>query len=155
MTCLSEDGNLFDAATIATVAALSTTKLPKVSLPETSKSKSDSASSERYKIIDNAEKIPLALSFLIIPSSFALVNGFIVQDPTSEEEKLSDCSLIVIHDSEGRFVSFLKPGGTDLKVKNLDGLAVDESSVISSLVSISSERIEHMKEILQTALSPQ
>jgi exosome complex component RRP43 len=153
VNCLNEDGNLFDAALLACVCALGTTQLPKVS-PQGQVEKGQKIV---YSTVEG-ESLKLDLSFLPIPVSFGVVNGYIVADPSSEEEKLSECSVAIVHDSDLRFLSFLKLGGSSFSpvhnVKQLDAsdASSQDGAVIEALAKIASSRSSELLQVLTEAL---
>lgn len=74
------DGNLFDAATLAAMAALQGTRLPKV---------------EDGKIVRNESAGPLPLSTSVVSCTFGKVGEHHLLDPTLDEEKGQDGTLTI------------------------------------------------------------
>lgn len=77
---LDHDGNLFDAATLAGMAALQNCIMPKV---------------ENNKIIRNENKGQLPLATSCVSCTFAKVDAFHLLDPTLDEEKGMDGRLTI------------------------------------------------------------
>jgi len=79
---LDYDGNLFDAASLAALAALSTAKVP----------------AERFEL---GENYPLPLKEPPISCTSAKFNNVIVIDPSLDEEEIADARLTVATDTNG------------------------------------------------------
>ena len=96
---LNHDGNLVDAATIAAVAALMSTTLPKVELdPAGNILRIDR--SNRTQLSLNIDKMPLTITHV-------KMGNIIIIDPTREEENLSD-GMYVIGVAGGNVVAIQK-----------------------------------------------
>jgi exosome complex component RRP42 len=96
---LNHDGNLVDAATIAAVAALMSTTLPKVELdPAGNILRIDR--SNRTQLSLNIDKVPLTITHV-------KMGNMIIIDPTREEEDLSD-GMYVIGVAGGNVVAIQK-----------------------------------------------
>jgi exosome complex component RRP42 len=96
---LNHDGNLVDAATIAAVAALMSTTLPKVELdPAGNILRIDR--SNRTQLSLNIDKMPLTITHV-------KMGNLIIIDPTREEEDLSD-GMYVIGVAGGNVVAIQK-----------------------------------------------
>ncbi|MFP3297073.1 MAG: exosome complex protein Rrp42 [Vulcanisaeta sp.] len=96
---LNHDGNLVDAATIAAVAALMSTTLPKVELdPAGNILRIDR--SNRTQLSLNIDKMPLTITHV-------KMGNMIIIDPTREEEDLSD-GMYVIGVAGGNVVAIQK-----------------------------------------------
>jgi len=104
---LNHDGNLFDAACMAAVAALASTTLPKVVIEQ---DQVKLIREEREKLKVNLEALPLTLTFVKIGNA-------VLVDPTLEEENICD-SKITIGVSNDRIVSIQKTEGA-LTLENL------------------------------------
>jgi exosome complex component RRP42 len=103
---LNHDGNLVDAATIAAVAALMSTTLPKVELdPAGNILRIDR--SNRTQLSLNIDKMPLTITHV-------KMGNIIIIDPTREEEDLSD-GMYVIGVAGGNVVAIQKVIGAFTK----------------------------------------
>ncbi|PLC68899.1 exonuclease [Vulcanisaeta sp. EB80] len=103
---LNHDGNLVDAATIAAVAALMSTALPKVELdPAGNILRIDR--SNRTQLSLNIDKMPLTITHV-------KMGNIIIIDPTREEENLSD-GMYVIGVAGGNVVAIQKVIGAFTK----------------------------------------
>ncbi len=98
---LNHDGNLYDAACMAAVAALASTTLPKVEIEQ---EQPKIIREERIPLKVNPENLPLTITFVKISNS-------ILADPTLEEENICD-SRITIGISNNKVVSIQKTIGT-------------------------------------------
>jgi exosome complex component RRP42 len=79
---LDFDGNLFDAASLASLAALLTTKVP----------------AERF---DLGEDYPLPLKEPPVSCTSVKYNGVVVMDPSLDEEEIAEARLTVATDKNG------------------------------------------------------
>jgi len=79
---LDYDGNLFDAASLASLAALSTTKVP----------------AERFEL---GENYPIPLKEPPISCTSVKFNNVVVIDPSLDEEEIADARLTVATDTNG------------------------------------------------------
>jgi exosome complex component RRP42 len=79
---LDYDGNLFDAASLASIAALYTTKVP----------------AKRFEL---GEDYPLPMRDPPISCTFAKFNNIIVADPSLDEEEIAYARLTVATDNNG------------------------------------------------------
>ena len=108
------DGNLFDAASLAALAALMTTKVPISNLDEediknyektlTEMSKKAGADKTGIKkIIDSLKKgdFPFPISTPPISCTFVKFNGNVVIDPALDEEEIAEARLTVATDEQG------------------------------------------------------
>ena len=80
---LNYDGNLFDAGTMAAMAALMNTKVPKV---------------EDGKAVRTERTQKLKIDNIITSTTFAKVKGRMILDPTGAEELAADCRLTIAND---------------------------------------------------------
>ena len=92
---LNADGNLFDAGSIAGLAAFLTTKLPKLN--------------DKNKIIKHEYTGKLELKRLPLLTTFVKVGGQILVDPTYLEEKASEARFSVATTEDG-FMSAMQKG---------------------------------------------
>jgi len=100
-TCINYDGNVFDAALIAMVAALKNTRVPKAMYNE-----------ETGQTICSRETlVPLQLNRFPVSFSFGIFDStHILTDPTTFEEPLLDTTFSVVLDEEGELISVLQLG---------------------------------------------
>lgn len=96
MHVLDYDGNLFDAGTLSSMAALLDTRLPKV---------------EDDKIIygeKTKKKLPIANK--PVETTFAKIGSGVVLDPNLDEERVMDARLTVATDQKGDMCAMQKGG---------------------------------------------
>jgi len=100
-TCINYDGNAFDAALIAMVAALRNTQLPKATYNEET---GRTLCSRTIKSPLHIQSTPIAMSFGIFDSKH------ILSDPTAFEEPLLDTTLSIILGDENKLISVSQLG---------------------------------------------
>ncbi|KAI0044472.1 hypothetical protein FA95DRAFT_1583740 [Auriscalpium vulgare] len=100
-TCINYDGNAFDAALVAMVAALKNTTLPKATFNEDT---GRTTCSRRTRTPLALARLPVAYSFGVFDSKFVLA------DPTAFEEPLLDTTISVVLDDRGALLSTAQVG---------------------------------------------
>jgi exosome complex component RRP42 len=105
VSILNVDGNLFDAVSIATVAALLTARVPKYSV-----------SAKTMEVTKTEEKIPLPIQTIPIALTMAKIGEHMVVDPTAEEEAVMDARITLVSDDKGNICAGQKglPGALTL-----------------------------------------
>lgn len=106
---VNDDGNLFDAAGLALLAALKTARFPTV--------KEDGSLDYKNK---TEEKLPLLKQPISI--TVLKINGALVIDPTAEEEFSADARLTVAVDVNGTISAMQKGGDATLTLEDVDGM---------------------------------
>jgi exosome complex component RRP42 len=97
---LDHDGNLIDASSIGTLAALMTAKLPKVEVREGGE-----------VIIDkNVRTEPLPLNKAVVTVTVCKVGNYLIVDPDLEESALSDVKVTVAVSEDGLITGIQKSG---------------------------------------------
>lgn len=91
---VNDDGNLYDAAAIAAMAALTVTKIPKLD--------------ENYEIIEGEYEGKLPLNHTVISLTAYKADDIIFLDPTHQEESIMDSRLTVGIREDGKIVSLQK-----------------------------------------------
>lgn len=127
---INDDGNLFDAAGLAALAALKSARFPKVD--------------EETHAIDYKEKTDKLLPMLKepLPVTIYKINGKLLVDPTAEEENSYDARLTVASDDKGTISAMQKGGEAPL--------TIDE---VSQMVELALEKTKFLKGVLNKALS--
>ena len=82
---LNYDGNLFDAGTMAAMAALMNTKVPKV---------------EDGEAVRTERKTTLKIDNIVGSTTFAKIKDKLILDPSGDEELAADCRLTIATDAE-------------------------------------------------------
>ncbi|TDL30067.1 hypothetical protein BD410DRAFT_811430 [Rickenella mellea] len=100
-TCINYDGNAFDAALLAMVAALKNTRLPKATFDEET---GRTTVTKKTKIPLEIQRSPTAMTFGIFDSTHVL------SDPTAFEEPLLDTTISVIVDERGELTGVSQLG---------------------------------------------
>ncbi|MCP8310951.1 MAG: exosome complex protein Rrp42 [Candidatus Methylarchaceae archaeon HK01B] len=100
---LDTDGNLFDAASYATVASIATSTMPKSSVGQDGQIKQED------------ESIPLQINCIPISITLAKIDSEFIVDPTSEEEAVMDARITFTFDDDGKIRAGQKgqPGTLD------------------------------------------
>ena len=101
------DGNLFDAAAIASLVALRKTRLPKL---------------ENGKIVKGEYSGKLAVERSPLLSTFAKIDSTIVVDPILGEEKAMSARMHIATTEDGYISAFQKSGRESFSMKEIDGL---------------------------------
>lgn len=131
--CLSFDGNLTDAALLATAAALLTLKLPPTVLGENGE----------LAIIEG-DGIPLPIYHVPIPLSFGIFDGVILTDLTKLEESLVATQITIVQSIDGIVCAVRKAGGASVTGAQLAKCFVMSKGQAKSVLA-------HMPPILKTA----
>lgn len=97
---LNHDGNLHDASSIATMAALLSTRMPKYRVTEEG----------QVEILEGKSDEPLPLSKRVVTVNIAKLGSKYFVDPTLEEETVSDTRIIVAVSDDGRIAGLQKSG---------------------------------------------
>ena len=93
---LNDAGNLFDAATLGTIAALATTKLPKTKIGE----------DDEIEILEETE--PLKIEHHPVSVTSYKIGKYNIYDATFKEERVSDARITFGFDEEDHIVSLQK-----------------------------------------------
>jgi len=127
MYCLDFNGNIFDAAMIAVLAALHNVRLPTLTI----KDGVVYASEERTK------------SFTIlhhpIPLTFGIFDNFTVTDPTAEEEKLGNGTFSIVFNEKEQLCAILKPSGSSIdsdKMAECMNQSKDRAKYVLNLIKV-------------------
>jgi len=111
---IDHDGNLFDASTLAVVAAALTAKLPK------------------YEIVDDNtvrfldEMVPLPIKNRVVTITWARINNKLVVDPNNEEEIVMDSRITIGIDEHDKVVAIQKGGSGYMSYEDVE-YALDKS----------------------------
>jgi len=97
---LDHDGNLIDASSIGTLAALMTTKVPKVEFKEGSE----------FTIDKSTYAGSLPLSKCVVTVTLGKVGNYLIVDPDLEEENLLESKLIIAVTEDGKIAGIQKSG---------------------------------------------
>ncbi len=121
VSILNVDGNLFDAVSAATVAALLTTNVPKYEMKEGEEPKK------------TEEKIRLPIQTIPLAVTMARIGDYLVLDPTAEEEAVMDARITFVTDDRGNICA---------GQKGLSGsLSVDQITLAASTAKLKGEQV--------------
>ncbi|MDR0911935.1 MAG: exosome complex protein Rrp42 [Methanobrevibacter sp.] len=101
------DGNLFDAATLAVVAALASTKLPMASYVD------------NEVVIDKENLVDLTLKEKVVMSTFVKIGDKMVLDPGLDEESILKARLSVGITESGKICAMQKGGDEPLSQEDI------------------------------------
>jgi len=107
---IDHDGNLIDAATLASVQALLNTRMPKMN-------------KETYEIDYKTKESPLPINGMPVSLSFVKISGKILIDPSLQEEDSMDARFTVgvfEQNSETKFCAMQKGGTGGFTMEELD-----------------------------------
>ncbi|MBT3406768.1 exosome complex protein Rrp42 [Candidatus Woesearchaeota archaeon] len=104
---INDEGNLFDAAGLAAIAAIMDAKFPKVEKDGT----------VNYK---ERTKTPLPIKKRPIPITVWRIGNDLIVDPINEEEKSTDARLTIASLSDGVICALQKGGDATLTVEDVD-----------------------------------
>jgi len=106
---LDHDGNLVDASSIAALAALLSTEVPKVEVDELGNVK-----------VDRSSRLgPLQLRHKVVTVSVAKAENVLFVDPDIEEEKVCETKLVIAVSDDGRIAGMQKSGLGALSVEEV------------------------------------
>jgi len=98
---LDYDGNLFDAASLASLAALMTAKVPIERLKPILENMIEKYPSIEKYLKEHLEDFPLPLSNPPISCTSAKFNDIVVIDPSLDEEEIAEARLTIATDDKG------------------------------------------------------
>ncbi len=98
---LDYDGNLFDAASLASLAALMTAKVPIERLTPILENLIEKYPSIEKYLKDHTKDFPLPLSNPPISCTSAKFNDIVVIDPSLDEEEIAEARLTIATDDKG------------------------------------------------------
>jgi exosome complex component RRP42 len=105
---LDHDGNLLDASGIGAIAALLTTKIPKIEYNE---------ETGEVTVLDEYE--PLPVRRIPVPVTFAKIGNNIVVDPNLDEERVMEGRITITTDENGYISSVQKGEGGAFKLEEV------------------------------------
>jgi exosome complex component RRP42 len=85
---LNADGNLFDATSYATIAALLTSKLPVFEMQD-------------QKVVDSGNTQPMPVTSIPVSITAARIGDYVLIDPSAEEEACMDSRITITTTDEG------------------------------------------------------
>lgn len=159
-TCINYDGNAFDAALLAMVAALRNTTLPEATYNEVTGRTTCRSRTTRHPLSLNKDKLITGLSFGVVPTPSVplgldtgegkntshIAGPILLADPTAFEEPLLIRAFSVVVDVQGRVV-FVEGGVCGKSGTDYDG---DEgSTLIEKSIQAAQERAKILHQLLQ------
>ena len=121
---LDHGGNLIDASSIAAMAALLTTKMPKVEVDE----------SKGEVIVDKSQYVDnLPIRSSVVTITIGKIGHHLIVDPTYEEEQILDAKITIAVSDDGRIAGIQKAGMggfTAEEVKRAVRIAISKAPLI-------------------------
>ncbi|BFH73502.1 exosome complex protein Rrp42 [Sulfurisphaera javensis] len=106
---LDYGGNVLDACTLAAVAALYNTKLPKVEIE-----------GENIKILKEEKTDITPINYPVATVTVAKIGKFLVVDPNLDEESIADVKISFSYTPDGRIVGMQKSNFGSLSLQEVD-----------------------------------
>jgi ribosomal RNA-processing protein RRP42 (EC 3.1.13.-) len=106
---LNYDGNILDACTLASVAALYNTKLPKIEVE-----------GENVRIIREEKTDIIPINYPVVTVTAAKIGNHIIVDPNIDEESIADVKLSISYTRDGRIVGMQKNFSGSLTLQDVD-----------------------------------
>ncbi len=129
---LDHDGNLVDASSIATLAALMNTSLPRVDV--------DESGSVR---VDRSTRVsPLPMNNKVVTVTIAKVENVMFVDPDLDEESVAETKLVVAVSEDRRIAGLQKSGAggfTEAEIATALDIALD---VGTNLIRLAASKLE-------------
>ncbi len=107
---IDHDGNIVDSSMLASMLALATTKMPKLTKTETG----------HYVLDTSTRETPLPLNLLVATVTIGVLENTLFVDPTLEEERVVDALLVLAVDEKGRICGAQKRGEKSISKKLLE-----------------------------------
>ncbi|KAJ1656935.1 hypothetical protein IWQ61_003579 [Dispira simplex] len=108
ITCLAYDGNVLDAAILAMMAALQSTRLPRATFDE----------GTAIVRADPNDLVPLQVERAVLSASFAVfTDHMVVTDPNAKEETVADSLISLAMDTQGNLCQIWSFGKAALPMR--------------------------------------
>ena len=127
------DGNLFDAASLAALAALMTTKVPVERLKPALEKLQEKFPSIKNYLDEHPTDYPLPLKTPPVSCTSVKYNGAVVMDPSLDEEEIAEVRLTVATDENGDIRAMqkgLKGSFTTEEIKKVIKASIDNGKEI-------------------------
>ncbi len=109
---LNHDGNLLDASALAAMAALMTTKIPKVEVGE-----------NEVKVDKKVKTSSLPLNHRVVTVTVGKLGEHLLVDPTEDEELVLDAKIAISISEDGRIAGIQKMGPGDFTIEEVEKAA--------------------------------
>ena len=124
---LEHDGNCFDTTLLAILTALANVKLPQVEINE-----------EQVVSVVDSQFTQLELDSYPIPLTFCVIDGYMLVDPTSEEEQLATTTFTIVYNNKQQLCALYKSGGSSIK-----------DSLLEQCQEIAKKRIDYIVTLIK------
>jgi exosome complex component RRP42 len=118
---LADHGNLIDVGSLAAVASLMNTQLPKVNVTEEG----------TVELLE--ETIPLKIGSPPLTVTFAKIDGTLVADPTIKEEKVMNGRLSIAFDGDDTISSMQKSGAEPFTYQEITDAVERASKIVKKM----------------------
>jgi len=125
VSVLNDDGNLIDTTSCAVVSALLSAKIPELEV------------SDDDEIIEKENMIPLTISDIPVPTTFARMGKSMFVDPNFEEESVMDARITLTTTKSGNICAGQKglPSGLDIEqVKHVAANSIIKGEEIRKII---------------------
>ncbi len=109
---LNHDGNLLDASALAAMAALMTTRIPKVEVGE-----------NEVKVDKSVKTSGLPLNHRVVTVTIGKLGDYLLVDPTEDEELVLDAKIAISVSEDGRIAGIQKMGPGYFTVEEVEKAA--------------------------------
>ena len=109
---LNHDGNLLDASALAAMAALMTTRIPKVEVGE-----------NEVKVDKKVKTSSLPLNHRVVTVTVGKLGEYLLVDPTEDEELVLDAKIAISVSEDGRIAGIQKMGPGDFTIEEVEKAA--------------------------------
>ena len=109
---LNHDGNLLDASALAAMAALMTTRIPKVEVGE-----------KEVKVDKKVKTSSLPLNHRVVTVTVGKLGEYLLVDPTEDEELVLDAKIAISVSEDGRIAGIQKMGPGDFTIEEVEKAA--------------------------------
>ena len=106
---LDYGGNILDACTLAAVAALYNTKLPKVEI-----------NGDNIKFLKEEKTDIVPINYPVVTTTVAKIDKYLVVDPNLDEESIADVKISFSYVQDGRIVGMQKSSFGSLSLQEVD-----------------------------------
>ncbi len=109
---LNHDGNLLDASALAAMAALMTTRIPKVEVGE-----------NEVKVDKKVKTSSLPLNHRVVTVTVGKLGEYLLVDPTEDEELVLDAKIAISVSEDGKIAGIQKMGPGDFTIEEVEKAA--------------------------------
>lgn len=143
---LDHDGNTFDAALLAAVAALHDTRLPKArlidDLPASDPDFDEDDDSGILAVVSDDRPVRLSIPDFALSATFAVFDTHFLLDPSREEELVAHARITIVLRANGELRAVQKPGGPAVSVADIAACYATAQKHVAGMVVALKEQEE-------------